>query len=123
MAIQAAEISAILKDQIKNFGQEAEVAERVAAERLVPRDDGPVLVEEAFGENLVGRTDDVDETPEVGDEALTDLVSWVVALLEDDHVPAFTCEIGGCDALALAEALNGAMGASRANWRPNCWRT
>ena len=27
MAIQAAEISAILKDQIKNFGQEAEVAE------------------------------------------------------------------------------------------------
>ena len=27
MGIQAAEISAILKDQIKNFGQEAEVAE------------------------------------------------------------------------------------------------
>src|SRR6056297_2507920 len=27
MAIQAAEISAILKDQIKNFGEEAEVAE------------------------------------------------------------------------------------------------
>ena len=27
MAIQAAEISAILKEQIKNFGQEAEVAE------------------------------------------------------------------------------------------------
>ena len=27
MAIQAAEISAILKDQIKNFGQEADVAE------------------------------------------------------------------------------------------------
>ena len=27
MAIEAAEISAILKDQIKNFGQEAEVAE------------------------------------------------------------------------------------------------
>ena len=27
MSIQAAEISAILKDQIKNFGQEAEVAE------------------------------------------------------------------------------------------------
>ena len=27
MALQAAEISAILKDQIKNFGQEAEVAE------------------------------------------------------------------------------------------------
>jgi F0F1-type ATP synthase alpha subunit len=27
MAIQAAEISAILKDQIKNFGQDAEVAE------------------------------------------------------------------------------------------------
>ena len=27
MAIQAAEISAILKDQIQNFGQEAEVAE------------------------------------------------------------------------------------------------
>ena len=27
MAIQASEISAILKDQIKNFGQEAEVAE------------------------------------------------------------------------------------------------
>ena len=26
MGIQAAEISAILKDQIKNFGQEAEVA-------------------------------------------------------------------------------------------------
>ena len=27
MGIQAAEISAILKDQIKNFGQETEVAE------------------------------------------------------------------------------------------------
>ena len=27
MGIQAAEISAILKDQIKNFGQDAEVAE------------------------------------------------------------------------------------------------
>ena len=27
MAIEAAEISAILKDQIKNFGQEAEVSE------------------------------------------------------------------------------------------------
>ena len=27
MGIQASEISAILKDQIKNFGQEAEVAE------------------------------------------------------------------------------------------------
>ena len=27
MAIQAAEISAILRDQIKNFGQEAQVAE------------------------------------------------------------------------------------------------
>ena len=27
MSIQASEISSILKDQIKNFGQEAEVAE------------------------------------------------------------------------------------------------
>ena len=35
MGIQAAEISAILKDQIKNFGQDAEVAE-VGVERLGP---------------------------------------------------------------------------------------
>ena len=35
MGIQAAEISAILKDQIKNFGKDAEVAEVVAGGRAV----------------------------------------------------------------------------------------
>ena len=39
MGIQAAEISAILKEQIKNFGQDAEVAEvgRVLASATVSR--------------------------------------------------------------------------------------
>ena len=36
MAIQAAEISAILKVQIKNFGQESEVAEVSLADAEVP---------------------------------------------------------------------------------------
>ena len=44
MAIQAAEISAILKEQIKNFGQEADyrpIDEWAARARRLPREDVP----------------------------------------------------------------------------------
>ena len=53
MAIQAAEISAILKEQIKNFGQEAEVAE---VGRVLSVGDGIARVRFTVWPSLISRS-------------------------------------------------------------------